>query len=194
MELNPLISRLSDIDEFEESFKVMSVEDKTRHYYTLFRDVSPSESPISSPMSTPQHAQVEEAPAAAEDTGHNTEVEEDSLLEDEMSENLEEIQDVEDEEEEDYDDESTPHVGSETSKTQSPSSSGEATVDREEKIQIVIEDDKMEEEDEDSNTLDRRKNSTGDELDVKSGAGNSFSSVPSADSPRRDQVLKKRSF
>merc|ERR1719430_2816602 len=44
------VDRLSDIDEFEESFKCMSVEDKTRHYYTLFRDLSPMETPQVSPL------------------------------------------------------------------------------------------------------------------------------------------------
>ena len=43
------VDRLSDIDEWEENFKVMSVEDKTRHYYTLFRDLSPSASLQASP-------------------------------------------------------------------------------------------------------------------------------------------------
>ena len=31
------VDRLSDIDEFEESFKYLSVVDKTKHYYTLCR-------------------------------------------------------------------------------------------------------------------------------------------------------------
>ena len=48
------VDRLSDIDEFEESFKVMSVEDKTRHYYTLFRDLSPGASTPNSPTVSPQ--------------------------------------------------------------------------------------------------------------------------------------------
>ena len=47
------VDTLSDIDEFEESFKCMSVEDKTRHYYTLFSDITPS----NSVNNTPQHHQ-----------------------------------------------------------------------------------------------------------------------------------------
>ena len=43
------VDTLSDIDEFEESFKCMSVEDKTRHYYTLFRDLTPSDSVKNTP-------------------------------------------------------------------------------------------------------------------------------------------------
>ena len=44
------VDTLSDIDEFEESFKCMSVEDKTRHYYTLFRDASPADSVDTTPV------------------------------------------------------------------------------------------------------------------------------------------------
>ena len=44
------VDRLSDIDEFEESFRYLSVMDKTRHYYTLCRAASPVETP---PCSTP---------------------------------------------------------------------------------------------------------------------------------------------
>ena len=47
------VDRLSDIDEWEESFKCLSVEDKTRHYYTLFRDLSPSVSAHSTPVREP---------------------------------------------------------------------------------------------------------------------------------------------
>ena len=38
------VDTLSDIDEFEETFKCLSVADKTRHYYTLFRDTTPPDS------------------------------------------------------------------------------------------------------------------------------------------------------
>ena len=39
------VDRLSDIDEFEESFRYLSVMDKTRHYYTLCRAASPVDTP-----------------------------------------------------------------------------------------------------------------------------------------------------
>ena len=39
------VDRLSDIDEFEESFRYLSVMDKTRHYYTLCRAASPLDTP-----------------------------------------------------------------------------------------------------------------------------------------------------
>lgn len=43
------VDRLSDIDEFEESFKYLSVVDKTKHYYTLCRAGSPIDTPPESP-------------------------------------------------------------------------------------------------------------------------------------------------
>uniref|UniRef100_A0A0K2UL75 Type I inositol3,4bisphosphate 4phosphatase-like [Bombus impatiens] n=1 Tax=Lepeophtheirus salmonis TaxID=72036 RepID=A0A0K2UL75_LEPSM len=54
------VDRLSDIDEFEESFKYLSVMDKTKHYYTLCRTGSPmgintpeTPSPVNSPLNIP---------------------------------------------------------------------------------------------------------------------------------------------
>ena len=43
------VDRLSDIDEFEESFRYLSVMDKTRHYYTLCRAASPIDTPPGTP-------------------------------------------------------------------------------------------------------------------------------------------------
>jgi len=124
------VDRLSDIDEFEESMKCMSVEDKTRHYYTLFTEVSPMESPMGTPVKVPGHPNaIIEDPQTHEDL-----LSEDSLLEDNNS--LSEESDIDfaiDEE----DDESTPHIGSETSKTQSPSSVGNISQKEEAKLQII---------------------------------------------------------
>ena len=143
---------MSDIDEFEESFKVMSVEDKTRHYYTLFRDVSTPHSPVSSPE------------PRQEDSAGEEEEEQGDLREEE--------------------DESTPHVGSDASETQSHSSP-----DREEKIRIEIEEDKMEEDDEEEDhVLAEGDRSGDDELSGAAGGPNS-AREPAVDSPRRDQVL-----
>ena len=108
---------------------------------------------------------------------------EDSLLEDdELSEGLEVVDDKEKSDDEE-DEDSTPHVGSEASTTQSPSSAkGAVSNCDEEKIQIVIEEEKMEEE----------RIGGCDELDAKSGrTTNNVNSdgLPPADSPRRDQVL-----
>ena len=249
------VDRLSDIDEFEESFKVMSVEDKTRHYYTLFRDLSPAVSSPNSPTVSPESSQPtspnRDIPAnqSSQSQGHDpTEISrdyrsqapssqkpngqvqdeqaplepstrrdsfstspivspqssspehvsvsldskieeaveslpEDSLLEDdELSEGLEVVDDKEKSDDEE-DEDSTPHVGSEASITQSPSSEKEAASNGdEEKIQIVIEEEKMEE--------DRIGGC--DELDAKSGTTtNNVNSdgLPPADSTRRDQVL-----
>ena len=63
------VDRLSDIDEWEESFKCLSVEDKTRHYYTLFRDLSPSASPHSTPVreASPPSPPAEETERPCED-------------------------------------------------------------------------------------------------------------------------------
>ena len=265
------VDRLSDIDEFEESFKVMSVEDKTRHYYTLFRDLSPgastpnsptvsplssvpaspnrdspdvkslspskhsqdtketirpvdistdlrsqapddptslaqrnsqqeasedavspsttspgvsaSTSPIGSPVTSPEHVSI-----SIDSKLEDESMPEDSLLEDdELSEEGVEDKEKTQEEEEEYDDEddeaSTPHIESETSKTQSPSSDKDAptrsNLEEEEKIRIIIEEENLEEEKEE-----------GDELEVKSGpTTNPASNLPPSDSPRRDQVF-----
>ena len=43
------MDRLSDIDEFEESFKYLSVVDKTKCYYTLCKASSPLDTPPESP-------------------------------------------------------------------------------------------------------------------------------------------------
>ena len=43
------MDRLSDIDEFEESFKYLSVMDKTKCYYTLCKASSPIDTPPESP-------------------------------------------------------------------------------------------------------------------------------------------------
>ena len=179
----------------------MSVEDKTRHYYTLFRDLSPGDSPLASPLHRTGQEGGEDSVAedkedsVAEDKEDSREedkedsvaeakedsVAEDSLLEDDPSEDLEEGQ-VNIEEYDD--DETTPHVDSEASKTQSPSSAGNISTHMEEdKIQIVIVDEKMED-----NTEEMEK-AAGDELEAKSGGTNSISSGLTADSPRRDQVL-----
>ena len=48
------VDRLSDIDEFEESFRYLSVMDKTRHYYTLCRAASPVDTPPGTPTGTPK--------------------------------------------------------------------------------------------------------------------------------------------
>ena len=249
------VDRLSDIDEFEESFKVMSVEDKTRHYYTLFRDLSPAVSSPNSPTVSPESSQPtspnrdipanqssqskeddpteisrdyrSQAPTSQKPNGQvqddqatlepstrreslstspivspqssspehvsvslDSKIEGaveslpgDSLLEDdELSEGLEVVDDKEKSDDEE-DEDSTPHVGSEASITQSPSSEKEAASNGdEEKIQIVIEEEKMEEE----------RIGGCDELDAKSGTTtNNVNSdgLPPADSPRRDQVL-----
>jgi len=62
------VDRLSDIDEFEESFRYMSIEDKTRHYYTLCRDATPHSTPNPTPtQGTPVHA------ASAHNSADNSE-------------------------------------------------------------------------------------------------------------------------
>ena len=48
------VDRLSDIDEFEESFKYLSVVDKTKHYYTLCKAGSPLDTPPESPKHCPK--------------------------------------------------------------------------------------------------------------------------------------------
>ena len=48
------MDRLSDIDEFEENFRYLSVVDKTRQYYTLCRAASPIDTPTSSPRMSPK--------------------------------------------------------------------------------------------------------------------------------------------
>jgi len=48
------VDRLSDIDEFEENFRYLSVVDKTRQYYTLCRTASPIDTPTSSPRMSPK--------------------------------------------------------------------------------------------------------------------------------------------
>jgi len=133
------VDRLSDIDEFEESFKCMSVEDKTRHYYTLFRDLSPMESPMGTPI------KVQDKPCSLTDETQlyaDSQIQdddsaiEDSLIDDDNS--LCEESDINSEivYEED-DDESTPHIGSETSKTQSPNSVGKISQKEEAKLPII---------------------------------------------------------
>ena len=133
------VDRLSDIDEFEESFKCMSVEDKTRHYYTLFRDLSPMETPQGSPQkfvdksySTKEESQIS---ADSNNKGDDSAVE-DSLLDDDNS-----ICDESDLNSENVyaeeDDESTPHIRSETSVTQSPSSIGKLSQKEESKLPII---------------------------------------------------------
>ena len=47
------VDKLSDIDEFEESFKYLSVVDKTKHYYTLCRAATPLDTPQDTPQDTP---------------------------------------------------------------------------------------------------------------------------------------------
>ena len=54
------VDKLSDIDEFEESFKYLSVIDKTKHYYTLCRTGSPIDTPVATPQLTPKRAAVSE--------------------------------------------------------------------------------------------------------------------------------------
>jgi len=133
------VDRLSDIDEFEESFKCMSVEDKTRHYYTLFRDLSPMETPQGSPLKVLDKAYltIEESQTCADSNnkGYDSAVE-DSLLDDDNS-----IGDESDLNSEivcaEEDDESTPHIGSETSITQSPSSVGKISQKEEAKLPII---------------------------------------------------------
>ena len=59
------VDTLSDIDEFEETFKCLSVADKTRHYYTLFRDTTPPDSA----QTTPARAAPSEPRPRDEDSG-----------------------------------------------------------------------------------------------------------------------------
>ena len=132
----------------------MSVEDKTRHYYTLFRDVSTPHSPLSSPEPRQEDSAGEE----------------------------EEQDDFQEEEE----DESTPHVGSDASETQSHSSP-----DREEKIRIEIEEDRMEEDDEEEDKVLAEGDRSGDDELSGAAGGPSSAREPAVDSPRRDQVLQK---
>ncbi len=69
------VDRLSDIDEFEESFKYLSVIDKTKHYYTLCRTGSPIDTPVATPQLTPKRTQPqpnkEEDDGAKEETATN---------------------------------------------------------------------------------------------------------------------------
>lgn len=164
------VDRLSDIDEFEESFRYMSIEDKTRHYYTLCRNATPHDTP----SATPKHGRKDDVPEGVEPDEEEGELsipieiaksetvfsENDSALESE--DGTENSEDLSEEEEDDHyafdenvyhndnlgntdeepntdeygeeddtpeqDDESTPHVGSETSKTQSPSSVGRVKI------------------------------------------------------------------
>ena len=59
------VDTLSDIDEFEETFKCLSVADKTRHYYTLFRDTTPPDSA----QTTPARAAPSDPRPRDEDSG-----------------------------------------------------------------------------------------------------------------------------
>ena len=115
---------------------------------------------------------------------------EDSLLEDdELSEGRPVVEEDKQTLKEEEDDSSTSHVESDTSKTQSPSSDKGATSSQleEEKIRIIIEEEKMEDNEDGEEEKER---SSVDKLEVKSGATNSVNSnlPPAADSPRRDQV------
>ncbi|XP_059080345.1 inositol polyphosphate-4-phosphatase type I A-like isoform X1 [Tigriopus californicus] len=67
------VDRLSDIDEFEESFKYLSVVDKTRHYYTLCRTGSPIDTPSGSPrhLPTPKRSQSQHSMRHGEDKVHS---------------------------------------------------------------------------------------------------------------------------
>ena len=56
------VDRLSDIDEFEENLKCMSVEDRTRHYYTLFLE---SDSTGHSPPPSPAREELRSEPQPA---------------------------------------------------------------------------------------------------------------------------------
>ena len=109
------VDMLSDIDEFEESFKCMSVEDKTRHYYTLFRDLSPLVSPQNTPAKKVDkdtevigegHVQTEVNPLQEEEILH-----EDILID--KGGDISEKSDTDSILTDDCDDtESTPHIGS----------------------------------------------------------------------------------
>ncbi len=54
------VDHLSDIDEFEESFKYLSVVDKTKHYYTLCKTGSPLDTPAATPKLTPKRVSSEQ--------------------------------------------------------------------------------------------------------------------------------------
>jgi len=80
------VDRLSDIDEFEESFKSMSVLDKTRHYYTLCRNDTPS----SSPQSTPRHGESSAKKSSSPSSPQSTPTHEESSEKQEIVEDLSE--------------------------------------------------------------------------------------------------------
>jgi len=111
------VDRLSDIDEFEEPYKPMTVQEKTKNYYTLFRDGSPTTNKLGTPIRSPKAYQEESFAGSTDELFENTcDPANDSLSV--------EFDDNDEIEEEVDDDESTPHIVSETSKTQSPSSAG----------------------------------------------------------------------
>merc|ERR1719186_1301215 len=136
------VDRLSDIDEFEESFKSMSVLDKTRHYYTLCRNTTPSASPQSTPRHGESAAKKELLGTLPEDGRDNRSEdvnEEDSACQetDLISNHTNQCcdsandfseDDLEDKEELDEDDESTPQIGSRNSKNESPTSSSNPSI------------------------------------------------------------------
>jgi len=107
------VDRLSDIDEFEEPYKPMTVQEKTKNYYTLFRDGSPTTNQIGTPIRSSKISQCTDGDSVDSADENTCDPANDSLSV--------EFDDIE---EEIDDDESTPHIVSETSKTQSPSSAG----------------------------------------------------------------------
>jgi len=65
------VDHLSDIDEFEESFRYLSVVDRTKHYYTLCKAASPADTPAATPSATPADTpkRVSSAAVGASDEG-----------------------------------------------------------------------------------------------------------------------------
>ena len=166
------------------SHKSCQVQDSDPPSSTTSPGVSLPSSPIVSPPTSPEHLSV------SIDSKMEESLPEDSLLEDdELSEGRAVVDEDKQTLKEEEDDSSTSHVESDTSKTQSPGSDKGATSSQleEEKIRIIIEEEKMEDNEDGEEEKER---SSVDKLEVKSGATNSVNSnlPPAADSPRRDQV------
>ncbi len=75
------VDHLSDIDEaFEESFRYLSVVDKTKHYYTLCKTGSPVDTPAATPNLTPKRVGAAAAGGGGGDEGIGDEEEEEEVL------------------------------------------------------------------------------------------------------------------
>ena len=118
------VDHLSDIDEFEENFKYLSVVDKTRHYYTLCNAAPPVDtpplpgSPVSLNKQYPSTTQNMETDISDDGIGeeHNY-LEEDNMFDDKEDENLDDTENIEDSESKSNDTiintmEDTGHMGS----------------------------------------------------------------------------------